>query len=72
MTDEIKTAIEAGLAEVKHKVDTATKETASQLEAKLADVQSKLDEAKANGIDKDVINKMQEHLDALDIKMQKK
>lgn len=72
MTEEIKSALEAGLAEVKEKVDNATKENASQFEAKMAEMQSKLDEAKANGIDKETVVKMQEHLDSLDIKMQKK
>ena len=71
MNEEIKSAIEAGLAEVKSKVETATKETASQFEAKMAEVQSKLDEAKSAGVDKETIEKMQEHLDSLDIKMQK-
>lgn len=72
MTEEIKSALEAGLAEVKDKVDNATKENASQFEAKMAEMQAKLDEAKANGIDKETVVKMQEHLDSLDIKMQKK
>ena len=72
MTEEIKSALEAGLAEVKSKVDSATQENASQFEAKLAEMQAKLDEAKANGIDKETVVKMQEHLDSLDIKMQKK
>ena len=72
MTEEIKSALEAGLAEVKSKVDSATKENASQFEAKMAEMQAKLDEAKANGIDKETVVKMQEHLDSLDIKMQKK
>ena len=72
MNEEIKSAIEAGLAEVKSKVETATKETASQFEAKMAEVQSKLDEAKSAGVDKETIEKMQEHLDSLDIKLQKK
>ena len=72
MNEEIKSAIEAGLAEVKSKVEAATKETASQFEAKMAEVQSKLDEAKSAGVDKETIEKMQEHLDSLDIKLQKK
>ena len=72
MNEEIKSAIEAGLAEVKSKVETATKETAAQFEAKMAEVQAKLDEAKNAGVDKEVIEKMQDHLDSLDIKLQKK
>ena len=72
MNEEIKSAIEAGLAEVKSKVETATQETAAQFEAKMADVQAKLDEAKNAGVDKEVIEKMQDHLDSLDIKLQKK
>lgn len=71
MNEEIKSAIEAGLAEVKSKVETATKENASQVEAKMTEMQSKLDEASKNGVDKETIAKMQEHLDSLDVKMQK-
>src|SRR5690606_37606322 len=72
MTEEIKSALEAGLAEVKSKVDNATKENASQFEAKMAEMQAKLDEAATKGVDPETVVKMQEHLDSLDIKMQKK
>ena len=72
MNEEFKSALEAGLAEVKEKVATATKENASQFEAKMAEMQSKLDEAVTKGVDAETVKKMQEHLDNLDIKLQKK
>lgn len=75
MENEIKTAIEAGLAEIKSKVETAQNasvEEVKNLNAKIEGLQTELNEAKENGVSLELVEKMQDHLDSLDIKLQKK
>lgn len=74
MNEELKTALEAGLAEIKGKVDsakTATSEEIKGLNTQIEDLNKQLDEAKSNGVSLELVEKMQDHLDKLDIKFQK-
>ena len=73
--EEIKSAIEAGLAEVKSKVETATKTSADEVKAisaQLETIQNQIEEAKKSGVTLELVEKMQDHLDKLDVKLQKK
>ena len=75
MNDEIKSAIEAGLAEVKSKVETATSASAEEVKAlnlKIEGLTTQLDEAKSAGATLEYVEKMQLQLDKLDMKLQKK
>lgn len=75
MDEEIKALIEAGLAEVKGKVDSATSasvEEVKSLNAKIEGLTTKLDEAKSAGATLEYVEKMQLQLDKLDMKLQKK
>lgn len=75
MNEEIKSAIEAGLAEVKSKVETATSASAEEvksLNAKIEGLTTQLDEAKSAGATLEYVEKMQLQLDKLDMKLQKK
>ena len=75
MNDEIKSAIEAGLAEVKSKVETATSASAEEvksLNAKIEGLTTQLEEAKSAGATLEYVEKMQLQLDKLDMKLQKK
>ena len=75
MNEEIKSAIEAGLAEVKSKVETATKTSADEVKAisaQLETIQNQIEEAKKSGVTLELVEKMQDHLDTIDIKLQKK
>ena len=75
MDEEIKALIEAGLAEVKGKVDSATSasvEEVKSLNAKIEGLTTQLDEAKSAGATLEYVEKMQLQLDKLDMKLQKK
>ena len=75
MNEEIKSAIEAGLAEVKSKVDTANHtsvEEIKSLNGKIESLTTQLEEAKAAGATLEFVEKMQKQLDSLDVKLQKK
>lgn len=75
MDEEIKALIEAGLAEVKGKVDSATSasvEEVKSLNAKIEGLTTQLDEAKSAGATLEYVEKMQVQLDKLDMKLQKK
>ena len=75
MDEEIKALIEAGLAEVKGKVDSATSASAEEvksLNAKIEGLTTQLDEAKSAGATLEYVEKMQLQLDKLDMKLQKK
>ena len=75
MDEEIKALIEAGLAEVKGKVDSATSasvEEVKSLHAKIEGLTTQLDEAKSAGATLEYVEKMQLQLDKLDMKLQKK
>ena len=75
MNEEIKALIEAGLAEVKGKVDSATSasvEEVKSLNAKIEGLTTQLDEAKSAGATLEYVEKMQLQLDKLDMKLQKK
>ena len=75
MDEEIKALIEAGLAEVKSKVETATSASAEEvktLNAKIEGLTTQLDEAKSAGATLEYVEKMQLQLDKLDMKLQKK
>ena len=75
MNDEIKSAIEAGLAEVKSKVETATSASAEEVKSlnlKIEGLTTQLDEAKSAGATLEYVEKMQLQLDKLDMKLQKK
>lgn len=74
MNEEIKSAIEAGLAEVKGKVDSAIAEKAGEVKSiseQVNEIKSQFEAAKAGSVTKEYAEKMQEQLDALDVKMQK-
>lgn len=74
MNEELKSALEAGLAEIKGKVDsakTATSDEIKGLNTQIEDLNNQLTEAKSNGVSLELVEKMQEHLDNLDIKFQK-
>lgn len=71
MNEEIKSAIEAGLAEVKNKVEAATEKGRTEIAEQIKNLQEQITAANANGVDRETVEKMQEHLDSLDIKMQK-
>src|SRR5690606_25558439 len=74
MNEEMKSAIEAGLAEVKSKVDSAIAEKAGEVKSiseQVNEIKSQLDAAKDGSVTKEYAEKMQEQLDALDVKMQK-
>ena len=73
--EEIKSLIEGGLAEVKSKVDSATKTSADEVKSlsdKLGEIQDQIEEAKKSGVTLELVEKMQDHLDKLDVKLQKK
>lgn len=75
MDEEIKALIEAGLAEVKSKVETATSASAEEvktLNGKIEGLNTQLDEAKSAGATLEYVEKMQLQLDKLDMKLQKK
>ena len=75
MDEEIKALIEAGLAEVKSKVETATSASAEEvksLNAKIEGLTTQFDEAKSAGATLEYVEKMQLQLDKLDMKLQKK
>ena len=75
MDEEIKALIEAGLAEVKGKVDSATSasvEEVKSLNAKIEGLTTQLEEAKSAGATLEYVEKMQLQLDKLDMKLQKK
>ena len=75
MDEEIKALIEAGLAEVKGKVDSATSasvEEVKSLNLKIEGLTTQLDEAKSAGATLEYVEKMQLQLDKLDMKLQKK
>ena len=75
MDEEIKALIEAGLAEVKGKVDSATSasvEEVKSLNAKIEGLTTQLEEAKSVGATLEYVEKMQLQLDKLDMKLQKK
>ena len=75
MDEEIKALIEAGLAEVKGKVDSATSasvEEVKSLNAKIEGLTTQLEEAKSAGATLEYVEKMQLQLDALDVKLQSK
>ena len=75
MDEEIKALIEAGLAEVKGKVDSATSasvEEVKSLNAKIEVLTTQLEEAKSAGATLEYVEKMQLQLDKLDMKLQKK
>jgi len=74
--DEIQKAMEAKFAELKKQVEEktsgVTSEEFTELEKKYNDFVAQVEVDKKEGVQGDTIEKMQEHLDALDIKMQKK
>ena len=75
MDEEIKALIEAGLAEVKGKVESATGasvEEVKSLNLKIEGLTTQLEEAKSAGATLEYVEKMQLQLDKLDIKLQKK
>ena len=75
MNDEIKSAIEAGLTEVKSKVETATSASAEEVKAlnlKIEGLTTQLEDAKSAGATLEYVEKMQLQLDKLDMKLQKK
>lgn len=71
---EVKELLEKGLAEVKTQVDSANEKTAGEVKSltdQVTELKAQLETAKEAGATKDYAEKMQEQLDALDIKMQK-
>lgn len=71
---EVKELLETGLAEVKTKIDQANEKNAVEVKAlteQVSELKSQLEAAKENGVEKAYVEKMQEQLDALDVKMQK-
>lgn len=71
---EVKELLESGLAEVKTKIDQANEKNAGEVKAltdQVSELKSQLEAAKENGVEKSYVEKMQEQLDALDVKMQK-
>jgi len=74
MNEEIKSAIEAGLAEVKGKVDTANQKNEGEVKNlidQVTELKSKLDVAEKSGVSKEYAEKMQEQLDDISLKMKK-
>ena len=74
MNEELKSALEAGLAEVKKQVDTAKTATSEEIKGfndKIDELNKQLEAAQKDGVSLDVVSKMQDHLDKLDIKLQK-
>ena len=71
---EVKEILETGLAEVKTKIDQANEKNAVEVKAltdQVSELKSQLEAAKESGVTKEYAEKMQEQLDALDVKMQK-
>lgn len=71
---EVKELLEKGLAEVKTQVDSANEKTAGEVKSlteQVTELKAQLETAKEAGATKEYAEKMQEQLDALDIKMQK-
>ena len=71
---EVKELLETGLAEVKTKIDQANEKNAGEVKAltdQVSELKSQLESAKENGVEKAYVEKMQEQLDNLDVKMQK-
>ena len=71
---EVKELLETGLADVKSKIDAANEKNAGEVKVlaeQMTELKSKLDAAKETGVTKEYAEKMQEQLDALDMKMQK-
>lgn len=74
MNEELKSALEAGLAEIKNKVDSAKTATSGEIKSLNDQIESfnnQLEEAKKNTISLEMAEKMQDHLDNLDVKLQK-
>lgn len=74
MNEELKSALEAGLAEVKKQVDTAKTATSEEIKGfndKIDELNKQLTEAQKDGVSLEVIEKMQTHLDKMDIKLQR-
>ena len=71
---EVKEVLEKGLAEIKSKFDETKNELkselATQLENEIKSLEGKFEEIKNASLSKEDAQKMQEHLDKLDVKMQ--
>lgn len=71
---EVKELLESGLAEVKTKIDQANEKNAGEVKAltdQVSELKSQLEAAQGGAVTKEYAEKMQEQLDALDVKMQK-
>lgn len=72
--EELKNSIETGLAGIKEKFETAKTELKgefkAQLENEIKSLSEKFEEIKNASLSKEDANKMQEHLDKLDVKLQ--
>lgn len=74
MDQEIKTAIEAGLAEVKTKVDSVNEKNAGEvknLTDQVSDLKSQLEAAKEGTVSKEYAEKLQDHVDQIEAKLKK-
>lgn len=71
---EVKEVLEKGLADIKSKFDETKNELkselATQLENEIKSLEGKFEEVKNASLSKEEAQKMQEHLDKLDVKMQ--
>ncbi len=67
---EVKELLEKGLADIKAKVDGLKDEFKAEVQSELKAIETKLEEAKNASLSKEDAEKMQSHLDKLDVKLQ--
>lgn len=75
MSDDLNKIIEQKFNELKTQVEESGKKSVDEVKSlneKFAEFETQLEEAKKNGVSMELIEKMQEHLDKIDINLQKK